>query len=301
MYDNQIGRWHSKDNCSEKFHPLSPYTYTGNNPINFVELDGNIWVNITCYHKMADGTYQQSGNYRQWIETGEDLRGIDRSTIQVNVYSAYVFENGNDKENVFKYTSVEIDESTGLDGAEQFKENTSKFDYYAWKLGKAATFGLLDFEDAVENGRDQMTGEYRSDLGRITQAAGGILEFFTAGRSAALGKGRSALISKLEDFIAETAITESFSAFGLTGPQSTVFSFHIAKYMYLGNKEGAKTLTDALLKLQKLGFKGQSLVKELNQKYGIDLDAPLDKYGAVEKALKQYIPGVTLPETTRKN
>ncbi len=44
MYDAQIGRWHVQDNYSEVYYGLSPYHYGGSNPVNTIDIDGNLFV-----------------------------------------------------------------------------------------------------------------------------------------------------------------------------------------------------------------------------------------------------------------
>src|SRR5690606_17797942 len=44
MYDAQIGRWHVIDNYSEVYYGLTPYNYGGNNPINTIDIGGNLFI-----------------------------------------------------------------------------------------------------------------------------------------------------------------------------------------------------------------------------------------------------------------
>lgn len=56
-YDAALGRFATMDPLAEKYNSTSPYAYCGDNPVNFVDLDGRMKV---IYN--PDGTYKETTN-----------------------------------------------------------------------------------------------------------------------------------------------------------------------------------------------------------------------------------------------
>ena len=44
IYDGRIGRWLSTDSKTSRYPGFSPYVYSGNNPISFIDPDGEDWI-----------------------------------------------------------------------------------------------------------------------------------------------------------------------------------------------------------------------------------------------------------------
>ena len=52
MYDPQLGRFHTQDRFAEKYWDLTPYQYAANNPILYIDVNGDS-INVAEAHREA--------------------------------------------------------------------------------------------------------------------------------------------------------------------------------------------------------------------------------------------------------
>lgn len=79
-YDPAVGRFFNIDRLSEKYETLSPYNYTANNPIKFVDVDGE-WIDIfdpggEKYRYMTGGGVQMYNEKTKAWDVVEDTSSL---------------------------------------------------------------------------------------------------------------------------------------------------------------------------------------------------------------------------------
>lgn len=113
MYNPAIARWNGVDASAESYINESPYHYAGNNPVLFVDYDGNDY-GISVDHETGKVTI--SGTFYTDEDSQETLDGLISSFTQLNGAYKYVFGEGEDQKEydiVFDLTS-EVVEGEGI-------------------------------------------------------------------------------------------------------------------------------------------------------------------------------------------
>lgn len=82
FYDPELGKWHSVDPKSEKFYYESPYCYVGNNPLIYIDTDGQVKFKLEAHFKMTTGILGlgvQALGFKKYFE------GAKESQVSLNL------------------------------------------------------------------------------------------------------------------------------------------------------------------------------------------------------------------------
>ncbi len=119
-YDAALGRFFNQDRFAEKYYPLSPYQYTANNPINYIDVNGDsIWFSFqrNKQNEITGVTMNVTGKVLNASSRDVDVDEAisDISDGISSSFSGTVTVNG--KEASFS-TNVQLSEATSIDQVE---------------------------------------------------------------------------------------------------------------------------------------------------------------------------------------
>ena len=78
MYSQKLLRWTTPDPLADKYHSTSPYAFSGNNPVNYVDPDGKDWIQNT-----ETGTYDWRDDIQEGSEVPSGYRYIGPTSLDI--------------------------------------------------------------------------------------------------------------------------------------------------------------------------------------------------------------------------
>jgi hypothetical protein len=103
-----LGRWHNVDPMAETYHTQSPYHFSGNNPVFFIEQNGMF------YTPPVDGRAQENGNMTggEYDWEKETLPQNPKGTTTVHLPTAVITP---PKQKLTRFSQEQIDRFNNFD------------------------------------------------------------------------------------------------------------------------------------------------------------------------------------------
>ncbi|GAA4743706.1 hypothetical protein GCM10023229_23950 [Flavisolibacter ginsenosidimutans] len=157
MYDPQLGVWHNPDPLAEKFYEWSPYTYTYDEPVKHIDLDGRSG-DVTLDKKNKTITVEQHfvfyGSKANSKLSGKIATGI---ASQWNGAHGKVKEGGVTYKVKFRITYETVSVADAKKMASTNKDIKNNF-YRVEDLGTASSFSQVGGNAGVLNTQDDLGG-----------------------------------------------------------------------------------------------------------------------------------------------
>lgn len=284
VYDSRLGRFLSVDPLLNVKAGSNLFSFGGNSPLKNIDLDGLIEIEIVRRVYNTSGKLLRVERSTTTVITCEDIEGITRDKVTVNVnfvetpyetiHKSIAYEE--------KYSGYEV-VSGGRTPREQFRDD-NPVSYYLAQFMMNNPLGTGKIVGATLN-RDFFTGKYLTNLDKAASALSGVLDMFSLGAATVKGKGGQAVIKWAIGWSADRAFEEIADRLDIGVEKSGKFVAYMVRFAAYGDYKKITEIMTALKLGVDGGKKGYDAYKEIFSKYDINLDIPMN----MNEAIKQEI------------
>ena len=198
MYDAQIGRWHVQDGRAEKYISFSPFHYCANNPISYLDVDGNEFTN-EAWNWVKRLIANMSGRLQSIDNEVEDKQSkIDKgglSSKKVARLEKQISKLNNQREGLSKqFDEVRGEIATFSASCQVYDVVSDNGGTERDMLGNSTTTNQTTFNSS--NNRVQLTVSSGTDLGLFSHELKHMFQFETGEISLGLTKNNGGVFFK---------------------------------------------------------------------------------------------------------